>query len=99
MTDTTPLQHAAVALVLQLITWRLTGDAWLGAALAVALFAGREHAQAEHRHIQRTGGTRAATALPWLGALRPAVWRVGDVLDLLVPAVAVTALAAAIHLP
>ena len=42
------LEHLLLALAVQVIVARLTGNWWTGAALASAYFIGREAAQAEY---------------------------------------------------
>jgi hypothetical protein len=96
--DVTPLEHAAIAIGVQAAWAALTGDWWAGAAIGIALFVGREHAQAEARYIAAHGGSRRATPrLPELGALSPSVWRVGDVLDVAAPAAATLILAGVLY--
>lgn len=96
--DLTPVEHAIVAVAVQ-TGWALAvGDWWAGAAIGIALFVGREHAQAEARYIAAHGGSRRATPrLPELGALSPSVWRVGDVLDVAAPAAATLILAGVLY--
>jgi hypothetical protein len=76
--DLTPIEHAIVAAAAQ-----------AGWGIGTAIFIGREHAQAEYRYIGAHGGSRYATPRPAeIGCLHPKYWRIGDVLDVLVPAAA-----------
>lgn len=85
--DRTPLLHAAIALIAQVLTGLLTGNWWLGGALACTWWLAREHTQAEYRWIERFGGGSRA-AMPWWGGFDPRVWGIGSVLDWLVPVTA-----------
>lgn len=69
----TYLQHALMALVAQFLVWLVTGDWWLGAAIASAYFIGRELSQAEYRWIEAYGNGRRAN-LPWWGRFDLRVW-------------------------
>tara|TARA_R110000868_G_C10960758_1_gene768465 strand:+ start:1000 stop:1275 length:276 start_codon:yes stop_codon:yes gene_type:complete len=84
--------HAAVALLLQAAIALATGDWWLGAALGVGLFAGREHAQAEYRWIEHYGSGRRAN-MPWYGGFQPKAWTGKAVLDVVLASAAVVAVA------
>ena len=96
--DLTPVEHAIVAAAAQAGWGLATGDWWAGAALGIALFIGREHAQAEHRYIAAHGGSRAATPRPAeIGCLRPRYWSLGSVLDIVIPAAVCITIAGAIH--
>lgn len=67
------IEHALAALIVQIIVARLTGNWWIGAALASGYFIGREIAQAEYRWIELYGhGLRAN--MPWWGPLDLRVW-------------------------
>lgn len=92
--DLTPIEHAVAAVAVQ-SGWALAmGDLWAGAALGIAIFVGREHAQAEYRYIHANGGNRYATPLPAeLACLHPRWWSKDSVLDVVVPASACLALA------
>ena len=63
------LEHIALALTIQILVGRLTGNWWAGAALASAYFVGREVTQAEYRWIELYGGPARQHAL---GGVRPA---------------------------
>lgn len=87
LSDLTALEHTGIALVCCLVGW-LCGDIYAGAAFGGALFVGREHAQAEYRHIERFDDHSRAN-MPWWGGLDWRVWNVASLLDWLCPAVAV----------
>lgn len=90
----TNFEHLAYALVMQAVIGLLTGNWWAGAAFGAAWFAGREHAQAEHRYIYRNGGARYLTPrLPEIAAFDPDLWSRDSILDLVMPAVGVIAVA------
>ncbi len=58
--DWTPLIHALIAIAAQLLVGLLTGNWWLGGALACTWWIAREHTQAEYRWIEKYGqGKRA----------------------------------------
>lgn len=78
--------HALIAALAQTVLYLLCGDLWVGAALAAGLFAGREHAQAEYRWIERYGEGRRAN-MPWHGGFQPRVWTLKSALDAILPAV------------
>ena len=50
---------------------------------APAFYAGREHAQAEHRYIEAHGGKRSGC--PWWCGLCPSAWTAKGLLDWLLP--------------
>lgn len=82
--DWTPLIHAALAAAVQALVGLLTGNWWLGGALACTWWIAREHTQAEYRWIEQFGqGQRAA--MPQWGGFDLRIWNVGSVLDWLVP--------------
>lgn len=83
----TQLEHALIALLIQLALWPFMG-LWLAGALACALFLGRELAQNEYRLANRRGWLWGDT-LPvrwheglWRG------WTLDSVLDIAAPVVA-----------
>lgn len=94
--------HALFALAIQalvLMVCRLSGIAlgeWLGAALAIGFFAGREYAQVEYKVRDRTG-LPIADMMPW-HVVRPGMWSLDARLDLLFPVVACVLLAIVIGL-
>lgn len=78
------MAHLIIALNIQAALYLLCGDFWIGAALAIGLFAGREHAQAEYRWIERYGlGLRAN--MPWHGGFQARVWNIKSILDVALP--------------
>lgn len=87
----TNFEHAAYALLIQVILGIITGNFWLGAAAGIAFFAGREHAQREYKI------GNPSTLKPWEGF---DIWRwsTDAKLDLLFPIIASVALAAGIQL-
>ncbi len=70
--DTTPYQHAAIAVAIQVLLGTLTGDWLMGGCLAAGLFIGREHTQAEYRYIELYAGGKRAN-MPWYGGFMPCV--------------------------
>lgn len=76
--------HAAIALAIQLIVGKLTGNWWTVCLLASGFYLGREHAQAEYRWIERFGGGLRAN-LPWNGVLDPKVWNLHSITDWVLP--------------
>ena len=89
----THFEHIVYAVLMQL-PFGLFGYWWIGAALAIGFFVGREHAQAEERYIKANGGVRANAKRPEFGALQPKLWNIDSVLDFVVPAVCVVLMAA-----
>lgn len=87
--DYTPLQHAAVALATQVFTGVVLNDWLLGAAFGIALFLGREHAQAEYRWIEKYGQGKRANMPQW-GGFDYRVWNVSSLLDFVSPVIACT---------
>ena len=85
--DATPLIHAAIAVAVQAVLGLALGNWWLGAVLACAWFAAREHTQAEYRWIEQRGnGSRIS--MPWWGGFDWRVWNWPSVLDCAAPALA-----------
>ena len=76
----TNFEHAGYALLMQL-PFGLLGYWWVGAALAIGFFIGREHAQQEYKL-----GTVGKS--PW-PAFDPRKWSLDAKLDLLFPVMAV----------
>ena len=85
--DLTPLEHAAIAVILTAIGWAC-GDIYAGAAAGIFLWIGREHAQAEQKNIQRNYNNLRSSA-PWHVGFQLRAWDVASVCDVLVPTVAV----------
>ncbi|MFK4874082.1 hypothetical protein [Novosphingobium sp. ZW T3_23] len=69
----TLLQHAFLAILIQLVLRLAAGNWWSGAAVASAYFVGREVAQAEYRWIEWFGGGLRAN-MPWWGPFDLRVW-------------------------
>lgn len=89
----TNFEHAVFAVLMQL-PFGLFGYWWVGAALAIGFFLGREHAQAEERYIKANGGVRANTKIPpEFGALQPKLWNTDSILDFVAPALCVILIA------
>lgn len=83
--DWTPLIHALIALLAQVLVGLVVGNWWLGGALACSWWLAREHTQAEYRWIQAfAAGHR--TGMPWWGGFDPRVWNWASGLDALAPA-------------
>ena len=83
--DWTPVLHALIAVLAQVLTGLVLGNWWLGGALACSWWLAREHTQAEYRWIQAfAGGHR--TGMPWWGGFDPRVWNWASALDALAPA-------------
>lgn len=88
------IEHALVALAIQLAVGLKTRNWWAGAALACGYFIGREVAQAEYRWIEQFGSGRRAN-MPWWGVFDLRVWTKADQwADWIGPVVATTGLAA-----
>lgn len=84
--DRTPLIHAAMAAVVQILLGLLLGNWWLGGLLACVWWLAREHTQAEYRWISAYGhGVR--DRMPWWGGFDPRAWDWPSTLDLLAPVV------------
>jgi hypothetical protein len=66
------LVHPAIALAIVLVFDQF-GLSLVGAVLASAFFAGREHAQAEYKWIERYGNGKRAN-MKWQNAFEPRVW-------------------------
>jgi len=82
--DKTPIEHALIAVAVQVAFGLWLGDWIAGAALACTWYIAREHTQAEYRYISRYGGGKRArlTALGWADKR---IWNIGSVLDFAVP--------------
>jgi hypothetical protein len=79
--------HAAVAVAAVLLFALVGLSPWAGALAAAALYAGREHAQAEQRIIEAKYNNWRQGA-PWWCGFEPAAWNRKAVLDLLLPVLA-----------
>ena len=82
----TNLEHAVYALAMQIVIGLLTQNWWAGAAFGAAFFIGREHAQREYK----IGDPSTLKGYEAFDLWR---WSKDALLDLLLPVVAVTALA------
>lgn len=87
MKDFTPLGHAAVAVLIQIVVGAITGQWFVGGLLGCIWFLAREHTQAEYRWIGFFGGGKRAH-MPWYGGFDPRVWDMPSVLDFLAPLMA-----------
>lgn len=71
------IEHTVIALALQAVVGRLSGNWWAAAALPCGYFIGCEVAQAEYRWIESFGdGLRAN--MPWHAVFDPRVWQKAD---------------------
>lgn len=75
--------HALIAVAVQALLTLAGVDAWAAGAIPAALYAGREHAQAEYRIIKARYGRRAV--MPWWGGFLPAAWNWKALLDVALP--------------
>ena len=68
-------------------------DAWLGAAMGICFYLGREIAQAEYRKIEASP-SRLRKDMPLLGGLNPRFWTMKSFLaDLVIPVAVVCVIA------
>jgi len=81
----TNFEHAAYALLMQL-PFGLLGHWWVGAALSIGFFLGREHAQAQDKINDYSFHGDLAAFRVWQ-------WPLDAKLDLLFPVVSVTCIA------
>lgn len=81
------MTHALIAVLVQFTFGLLTGNWWIGAAMAL-FYVGREHAQAEYRWIEAYGNGRRAN-MPWWGGFDPKVWNIKSLTDWVIPMLAV----------
>jgi hypothetical protein len=87
--DWTPLQHVAISVLAQAITWisivkYCTIGWWIGAVIGSLIFIVREHTQAEYRWIENYG-ERCRANLPWWGWADKRIWDLGSILDVACP--------------
>lgn len=87
MTNLTPISHASIAVVVQIIVGLMAGNWWFGAALACCWWIAREHTQAEYRWIEKFGEGKRSNMPEW-GGFDPRIWNIGSVLDWLMPVIA-----------
>lgn len=73
--------HGGYALLIQLLGTLLAGNVWIGAALAIGFFIGREHAQQEYKYA------KDVTTLKWYAGF--VGWSKDKLLDVIAPVVAV----------
>jgi hypothetical protein len=78
--DITTLEHFTIAMLITFTGW-LIGDVYAGAALAIGIFAGREHAQAEFRIIQNRYGS-SRDAAPWWCGFDYRAWNLPSIMDM-----------------
>jgi len=71
------VEHALVALAVQVAVGLATRNWWAGGVLACGYFIGRELAQAEYRWIEQFGAGLRANA-PWWAAFDARVWTRAD---------------------
>lgn len=71
------LEHALIALAVQVAVGLATRNWWAGGLLACGYFIGRELAQAEYRWIEQFGEGLRANA-PWWAAFDGRVWMTAD---------------------
>ena len=88
--DKTPIEHALIAVVVQVAFGMWLGDWIAGAALACTWFVAREHTQAEYRWIAKFGGG-LRSSLRAMGWIDKRVWDIGSVLDFAAPIAACVA--------
>lgn len=86
--DSTPILHALIAVSTQGAVGLLTGNWWLGGALACTWWVAREHTQAEYRWIEKYGQGKRAN-MPKLAGFYLNVWNIPSILDALIPSLAV----------
>lgn len=82
--NVTNFEHAIFAMLLQ-VALSFVMDVAAAGAVAVAVFFGREYAQVEYSIRAQTG--RSLTAMmPW-HVLKPRLWSVDAVMDVMLPAI------------
>lgn len=86
------LVHAAFALAFQGLIGVATGNWWTGAAFGLGWFWSREHAQ---RQYKLAAGRSIKTLAPWTG-MDVVRWNRDELLDAILPTIAVVALAVAL---
>lgn len=87
------VEHAAIAVAIQIAIGLTTRNWWAGGLAACCYFIGRELAQAEYRWIEQYGEGLRANA-PWWAAFDSRVWTTADQFaDFIGPIVACTVLA------
>lgn len=90
MINKTNIEHGVIAVIIQ-----LSLACWMGlehaGIVAVAAFAAREYAQAEHKARAKTGRT-LTDMMPW-HLFNREYWSLDALMDVVVPAIAVSAAA------
>jgi len=81
MINLSNIDHGFYAIVIQLIFYLIFGSMFVGAAIAVAFFLGREHAQHEYRV---TEGPPIGDIPPWVG-FQFHKWTTDSKMDVIVP--------------
>lgn len=87
--DLSPVCHAAIAVIFQLVTGLYIGDFSVGGVVGCVWFIAREHTQAEYRWIASLGGGKRAN-MPWWGGVDWRAWNISSLLDWVAPVVACT---------
>jgi hypothetical protein len=88
--NVTNWEHAFYAMCIQLLLWAFIGP-WCAGLLAVSVFAAREYAQVEYK-IRAATGLTLTELQPW-HVLRKQWWSKDAILDIVIPAICVFALA------
>lgn len=78
------MTHAFVTVAVQIALGLLTGNWWVGGVAAAAVYAGREHAQAEYRWIESWGSGHRIN-MPWYGGFQPRSWNKKSIKDVIYP--------------
>lgn len=84
------MSHAIITAIAQVLGWLLGLGPLLGGLVFVAFYAGREHAQAEYRIIEKEYKSRVF--MPWYGGFLPKAWTKDSLLDLVLPILTLTIL-------
>lgn len=82
----THLEHAIIAIIIQIVTYLITGSLVWGATIAIAVFVAREHAQREYE-ISNPADLIGYEAFDFW------CWSLDSKLDLLTPTVSVILIA------
>lgn len=85
--------HLSVCIGLQMSMYAVSRDAWLGAAMGICFYLGREIAQAEYRKIEASASSLRKD-MPLFGGLDPRFWTMKSFLaDLVIPSAVVCIIA------
>ena len=95
--DLSPVVHAVMAVIAQVIIGLITGQWVLGGLVGCVWFIAREHTQAEYRWIEAFGRGHRIN-MPWYGGFDYRAWDLASILDFAVPVVACTVVAVIMHL-